>query len=110
MGDRTQTFEFPHTCNMPEHLGGEDADVMLLVEGEYDAGCRGARERSSGIQLEPDEPETIEIWKVLATSESVYGPIETIDVTKWYDAMDWHGQEGIIELCLEDMHKYDEQY
>lgn len=107
MGNRTQTFEFPYTVNMPEHLGGEDADVMLLVEGEYDAGCRGARERSSGIQLEPDEPETIEIWKVRATSESMYGPIETIDVTKWYDEMDIHGQDAVIELCLEDVHKYD---
>lgn len=105
-----QIFEFPYTCNMPEHLGGEDADVMLHVEGEYDAGCRGARERSSGIQLEPDEPETIEIWKVLATSEVLEGygnGMQTMDVTKWYDELDIHGQDAVIELCLEDIHKYD---
>lgn len=108
---KTQTFEFPYTCNMPEHLGGEDADVMLLVEGQYDAGCRGARERSSGVQLEPDEPETIEIWKVLATSEVMYGnSVQTIDVTKWYDELDMRGQEAVIELCLEDLHHLDERY
>lgn len=107
---KTQTFEFPYTCSMPEHLGGEDADVMLLIEGEYDAGCRGAREASSGVQLEPDEPETIEIWKVQATSESMYGPVETIDVTKWYDELDARGQDDIIQECITQLYVGAEDY
>jgi hypothetical protein len=40
-----------------------EADVAYI----YNRACRGARERGSGIQLEPDEPASVEIQTVTAS-------------------------------------------
>lgn len=55
-----------HTSSMDVSHNGLD----LTVHYEYYPPCRGARERSSGIQLEPDEPATVEILS-LTTSDNL---------------------------------------
>lgn len=87
MYKRSKVFaELPWTMDMPEHLGGDEADVVLHIEGEYIPECRGSRDRY-GCSLEPDEPAHIEYDKITATSEAMYGPVQTIDV--WDIVQNW---------------------
>lgn len=39
-------------------------EFELEVEFDFYKGCRGARERGSGVQLEPDEPASCEVNSV----------------------------------------------
>lgn len=97
-----QMVEIAYTANMPEHLGGEDADVMLEIAGTYVPPCRGSRDEY-GVPLEPDEYATFEIETIRATSEACYGPVETVDASQWYDSLDMRGQEELIGLIMEEI-------
>lgn len=41
-----------------------DEEIEVTVEYDYHKASRGARERGTGLQLEPDEPASIEIYSV----------------------------------------------
>jgi len=47
-------------------------EVVVLVEYKYYAGCRGAREDGTGLQLEPDSPAEIEILSVKDENDEDY--------------------------------------
>lgn len=69
-------------------------EVECMVDFDYSPPCRGARERSSGIQLEPDEPENVEI-----NSISIVGQNITSIVT----------EEFFEAVCLEVLHELAEE-
>lgn len=53
--------------------------VEVTVEYYYNKACRGAREKGSGIQLEPDEVESIEVHSV-RSSDDIYNLLEASDL------------------------------
>jgi len=56
-------------------------DLYFEVEFDYYPASRGAREKGSGVQLEPDEPETWEITEIFMV-HPVDAGIKRVDVTE----------------------------
>lgn len=100
-------LDLPWSMDMPERLGGDEADVMLHIRGEYFPLCRGSFERGGG-QLEPDEPEHVEYDCIIATSEAMYGPVETINVTDAVYAWPRDVSDRFDEAVLNELGVYDE--
>lgn len=65
--------------------------IDFTVEYQYYPGCRGARERGTGIQLEPDEGPSIEIESVKSDDDLM----EVLDSKGgWLDEI----EEKLIEI------------
>lgn len=77
------------TCGRNHSDGGEmkrieiewDTTLTLEVESQWHKGSRGARERGSGIPLEPDEPAGYEMGRIY-----VRGAGKLIDITDYFSA------------------------
>jgi hypothetical protein len=54
-------------------------DLTFDVEFDYYPASKGAREKGSGVQLEPDEPESWDICTIKLRN----GKIRPLDVTDW---------------------------
>jgi len=87
--------------------GGEldSCEREITVEYTYSPGCRGARDslggvRGAGQALEPDEPPSVEITKVLLSSPTLHDRKATEDIVD--EVSDW--QRDNLEIkCLEDV-------
>ena len=52
-------------------VDGEQSEHDAEVRYEYHDAERGSRERGSGIQLEPDYPESVEILKIIYKKQDI---------------------------------------
>ena len=77
---------------MKHYLCDFDLTLDLEIEATWRKGYSGARERGSGIQLEPDEPAGWEITSV---------KWKNIEIS---DALDEHDLERIAEQLEEGQH------
>jgi len=68
--------------------------LECTVEYEYHRAWRGARERGTGVPLEPDEPESVEILSI-HTAEDIFELFEDV-------------MEDIEVQVLEDINSYDD--
>ena len=69
--------------------------LQLEVDATWHRGSRGARERGSGVPLEPDEPAGYEIYGIYATW-TYQNKTHRIDITQCIGKHDWqHIQEQI---------------
>ncbi|AVH84944.1 hypothetical protein RsoM2USA_15 [Ralstonia phage RsoM2USA] len=59
-------------------------DCTIKIVYDYSAACRGARERGTGLQLEPDEPESVEI-NAVSYFDSISGEWIDVDVGQLRD-------------------------
>ncbi len=48
---------------------GHESEIEVDVAYIHEPAIRGSRERGSGLQLEPDEPEGIEVLSVLTSGD-----------------------------------------
>jgi hypothetical protein len=75
----------------------EYEDLTFDVEFDYTPASKGAREKGSGVQLEPDEPESWDICTIKLRN----GKIRPLDVTDWMsETMMSYFEEEVVEADL----------
>ena len=62
-----------HYFTFTVDVDGEQSEHDAEVRYEYHEAERGSRERGSGIQLEPDYPESVEILKIIYKKQDITG-------------------------------------
>ena len=96
-----QTVEIPYTMDLPEQYGGDEADCVLFITGEFVPGCPGSR-------LDPPEYDMFEYDTVKARTEECYGPVAEIDVWEKINDLPRDLDEELQGKCLEAIGLYDE--
>ena len=64
------------------YLEDFELTLQLEVDATWHRGSRGARERGSGVPLEPDEPAGYEIYAIYAAWTDSKGKDHRIDITQ----------------------------
>ena len=60
-----------HYIDFTVDMDGYQSEHEAEVRYEYHEAERGSRERGSGIQLEPDYPESVEILKIICQKQDI---------------------------------------
>ena len=98
-----QTLEIPYTLALPEQYGGDEADCVLFITGEFTPGCPATR-------IDPPEYDMFEFHDVKARTEECYGtPSVMLDVWEQVNNLSHSASELLQEACLDGIGLYNER-
>lgn len=75
------------------------------IEADYSRACPGSREHGTGLKLEPDEPESVEITKVTVLGVEI--PLDAL--AKWSPKMIEKLEEEALAEATEDPREYERE-